>query len=88
MPDRFEVAVGVEDAHLEGVSANRTRPITLYRQGGVHFLVNEDPDSFAADFAKAHGPSACGFATPDSRTRFSFSSRASASPRIFACHRE
>jgi 4-hydroxyphenylpyruvate dioxygenase len=39
-----------------------TRPITLYRQGGVHFLVNEDPDSFAAEFAKAHGPSACGFA--------------------------
>jgi 4-hydroxyphenylpyruvate dioxygenase len=39
-----------------------SRPITLYRQGTVHFLVNEDPDSFAADFAKAHGPSACGFA--------------------------
>ncbi|MDQ3160800.1 MAG: VOC family protein, partial [Pseudomonadota bacterium] len=41
---------------------HRTRPITLYRQGGVNFLVNEDPDSFAADFARAHGPSACGFA--------------------------
>ncbi|MEO6518702.1 MAG: 4-hydroxyphenylpyruvate dioxygenase [Pseudoxanthomonas sp.] len=41
---------------------HRTRPITLYRQGGVNFLVNEDPDSFAAEFAQAHGPSACGFA--------------------------
>ncbi|MDQ3228566.1 MAG: 4-hydroxyphenylpyruvate dioxygenase [Pseudomonadota bacterium] len=41
---------------------HKTRPITLYRQGGVNFLVNEDPDSFAADFARAHGPSACGFA--------------------------
>jgi len=41
---------------------HKTRPITIYRQGGVNFLVNEDPDSFAADFAKAHGPSACGFA--------------------------
>jgi 4-hydroxyphenylpyruvate dioxygenase len=38
------------------------RPITVYRQGGVNFLVNEDPDSFAADFAAQHGPSACGFA--------------------------
>jgi len=28
----------------------------------VNFLVNEDPDSFAASFAKAHGPCACGFA--------------------------
>ena len=44
------------------VLRHKTRPITVYRQGGVNFLVNEDPDSFAADFAKAHGPSACGFA--------------------------
>lgn len=44
------------------VMQHRTRPITLYRQGGVTFLVNEDPDSFAADFAKAHGPCATGFA--------------------------
>ena len=39
-----------------------SRPITVYRQGGVNFLVNEDPDSFAADFAAKHGPCACGFA--------------------------
>jgi 4-hydroxyphenylpyruvate dioxygenase len=44
------------------VLRRKTRPITVYRQGGVNFLVNEDPDSFAADFANAHGPSACGFA--------------------------
>ncbi len=44
------------------VLRHKTRPITVYRQGGVNFLVNEDPDSFAADFAQAHGPSACGFA--------------------------
>ncbi len=44
------------------VMKHKTRPITLYRQGGVNFLVNEDPDSFAADFAAQHGPCACGFA--------------------------
>ena len=44
------------------VLKHKTRPITVYRQNGVNFLVNEDPDSFAADFAKLHGPSACGFA--------------------------
>jgi 4-hydroxyphenylpyruvate dioxygenase len=47
---------------FSAVLQHKTRPITVYRQGGVNFLVNEDPDSFAADFAKAHGPSACGFA--------------------------
>jgi len=41
---------------------HKSRPITVYRQNGVNFLLNEDPDSFAADFANAHGPCACGFA--------------------------
>ncbi|HEX7340366.1 MAG TPA: 4-hydroxyphenylpyruvate dioxygenase [Rhodanobacteraceae bacterium] len=44
------------------VLKHKTRAITVYRQGLVNFLVNEDPDSFAADFAAKHGPSACGFA--------------------------
>ncbi|MCW8809243.1 MAG: 4-hydroxyphenylpyruvate dioxygenase [Rhodanobacter sp.] len=47
---------------FSAVMKHTSRPITLYRQNGVNFLVNEDPDSFAADFAKAHGPCACGFA--------------------------
>jgi 4-hydroxyphenylpyruvate dioxygenase len=41
---------------------HREREITVYRQGGVSFLLNEEPDGFAADFALAHGPCACGFA--------------------------
>ncbi len=44
------------------VLRHRSRPITVYRQGGVNFLVNDDPDSFAAEFAAQHGPCACGFA--------------------------
>jgi 4-hydroxyphenylpyruvate dioxygenase len=44
------------------VSKHRTKAITRYRQGDVNYLVNEQPASFAAGFAAAHGPSACGFA--------------------------
>ena len=44
------------------VLRHKSRAITVYRQNGVNFLVNEDPDSFAADFAAKHGPCACGFA--------------------------
>jgi 4-hydroxyphenylpyruvate dioxygenase len=44
------------------VARHRHRPVTLYRQGRVNFLVNETPGSFAAAFAAAHGPCACGFA--------------------------
>lgn len=47
---------------FSAVLKHKRRPITVYRQNGVNFLVNEDPDSFAADFAAKHGPSACGFA--------------------------
>ncbi|KAF1686685.1 4-hydroxyphenylpyruvate dioxygenase [Pseudoxanthomonas broegbernensis] len=44
------------------IARHRSRPISTYRQGDCTFLVNEDPDSFAAAFAAQHGPSACGFA--------------------------
>src|SRR5690348_2309458 len=44
------------------VARHKSKAITLYRQGECNFLVNEQPDSFAADFAAKHGPCACGFA--------------------------
>jgi len=44
------------------IARHRDRRITLYRQGDINFLVNEEPDSFAAAFSRAHGPCACGFA--------------------------
>src|SRR3569832_196600 len=44
------------------VARHKTRPIYNYRQNDCTFLINEDPDSIAADFAATHGPSACGFA--------------------------
>ncbi|MFZ2752008.1 MAG: 4-hydroxyphenylpyruvate dioxygenase [Lysobacteraceae bacterium] len=44
------------------VARHKTRAISTYRQGDCTFLINEDPDSFAADFAAKHGPCACGFA--------------------------
>lgn len=44
------------------VAKHKSRAVTLYRQNDVIFLVNEEPDSFAADFAAKHGPCAVGFA--------------------------
>ncbi len=44
------------------VAKHHKHAITLYRQNNINFLVNEEPDSFAADFAKKHGPCAVGFA--------------------------
>jgi 4-hydroxyphenylpyruvate dioxygenase len=44
------------------VARHRTKKITVYRQGACNFLVNEEPGSFAAEFAREHGPCAAGFA--------------------------
>ena len=52
----------LEKLGFTAVARHRQRAITLYRQGTINFLLNEEPDSFASDFAASHGPSACGFA--------------------------
>ncbi|KAA9129618.1 4-hydroxyphenylpyruvate dioxygenase [Marinihelvus fidelis] len=44
------------------IARHRSRAITLYRQGDINFLVNEQPDSFATRFATEHGPCCTGFA--------------------------
>ncbi len=44
------------------VARHRSKEVTLYRQGGINFIVNGEPDSFAQQFAREHGPCACAFA--------------------------
>jgi 4-hydroxyphenylpyruvate dioxygenase len=38
------------------VARHRSKDVTLYRQGGVNFIVNAEADSFAQSFARVHGP--------------------------------
>lgn len=47
---------------FSAVARHRSKRVTLYRQGDCNFLVNEEPGSFAMDFARQHGPCAAGFA--------------------------
>ncbi|MCH7822352.1 MAG: 4-hydroxyphenylpyruvate dioxygenase [Proteobacteria bacterium] len=47
---------------FEAVARHRSKSVTLYRQGQINFILNEEPNSCAAYFAKEHGPSACGMA--------------------------
>ncbi len=44
------------------VAKHRSKNVFLYRQGQINFIVNKEPNSFASDFATAHGPSACAMA--------------------------
>ena len=44
------------------VAIHRSKRVSLYRQGGINFIINEEPNSQAAYFAEEHGPCACGLA--------------------------
>ena len=44
------------------VAKHRSKNVTLHRAGGVNFLINSEPDSFAQRFAFAHGPCICAMA--------------------------
>jgi 4-hydroxyphenylpyruvate dioxygenase len=51
---------------------HKDRAITLYRQGDIIFLINEEPTGFAAEFVEKHGPCACsmGFRVKDAQFAF------------------
>jgi 4-hydroxyphenylpyruvate dioxygenase len=41
------------------VAAHKTKKIKLFKQGDIHFFLNEEPSGFAAQFGEMHGPSIC-----------------------------
>ncbi|MBI1868135.1 MAG: 4-hydroxyphenylpyruvate dioxygenase [Methylocystis sp.] len=57
---------------FSAVARHRSKRVALYRQGDVNYVVNAEPDSFAAGFAKAHGPCVCamGFRVADAAYAF------------------
>ena len=71
-PDPAKLGALFELMGFSAVSRHRSKNVTLYRQGDVNFVLNAEPDSFAADFAKSHGPSACamGFRVADAADAF------------------
>ena len=60
-PDTEALGRLFEGMGFSAVARHRSKRVTLYKQGGINFLVNAEPDSFAQSFARVHGPSACAF---------------------------
>lgn len=44
------------------VAKHRSKNVTLHKQGDCNFIINAEPDSFAQEFARHHGPSVCAMA--------------------------
>src|SRR5262250_144209 len=51
-----------ESLGFRAVAKHRSKDVTLYRQGEINFIINNEPRSVASYFAAEHGPAACGMA--------------------------
>jgi len=61
-PDPLAMGALFERMGFVAIAKHRRKDVTLYRQGGINFIVNAEPDSFAQRFARLHGPSICAIA--------------------------
>lgn len=67
-PAPAKLAALFETMGFSAVARHRSKDVTLYRQGDVNYVLNSEAESFAAAFAREHGPSVCamGFRVKDS----------------------
>src|SRR5207244_10654649 len=61
-PDPQLLRTLFERLGFPAVARHRSKNVTLHRQGGINFIINAEPESFAQAFARAHGPRACAMA--------------------------
>ncbi|MFA7666174.1 MAG: 4-hydroxyphenylpyruvate dioxygenase [Burkholderiaceae bacterium] len=61
-PDPAALGTAFERMGFTAIARHRHKNVTLYRQGGINFIINAEPDSFAQRFARLHGPSICAIA--------------------------
>jgi 4-hydroxyphenylpyruvate dioxygenase len=61
-PDPVVMGELFERLGFSAIAKHRHKDATLYRQGGINFIINAEPDSFAQRFARLHGPSICAIA--------------------------
>ncbi|HEX4151861.1 MAG TPA: 4-hydroxyphenylpyruvate dioxygenase [Steroidobacteraceae bacterium] len=61
-PDTAHLGRLFEAMGFKRIARHRSKDVSLYRQGGINFIVNAEPNSLAQRFAREHGPSACAMA--------------------------
>jgi 4-hydroxyphenylpyruvate dioxygenase len=61
-PDPRAMGELFERLGFKAIARHRHKNVILYRQGGINYIVNAEPDSFAQRFARQHGPSICAIA--------------------------
>ena len=71
-PDPRVMGELFERLGFKAIARHRHKNVILYRQGGINYVVNAEPDSFAQRFARQHGPSICAiaFRVQDAKTAY------------------
>ena len=54
------------------VARHRSKNVSLYCQGDINFIINNEPRSVASYFAAEHGPAACGLAFRVKNSRIAY----------------
>ena len=64
------------------VAKHKRKDVTLHRQGDINFIINAEPGSYAEQYAKDHGPSACAmaFRVEDAKAAFDRAVKLGATP--------
>jgi 4-hydroxyphenylpyruvate dioxygenase len=57
---------------FQAIAKHKSKQVTLYRQGHINFILNNEPGSHALAFAKDHGPCACAMAFRVKDAKFAF----------------
>ncbi len=67
---------------FSAVAKHRSKNVTLYRQGNINFILNEEENCYASYFAEEHGPCACGmaFRVKDSHQAYQYALEKGAQP--------
>lgn len=71
-PDPAAMAALFVRMGFKPIAKHRHKNVTLYRQGGINFILNAEPDSFAQRFARQHGPSVCAIAFRVKDAKFAY----------------
>lgn len=67
---------------FQKIGVHKRKQVVLYRQNMVNFVINNEPSTFAAKFAKQHGPSICatGFRVKNAQRAFDLAVQRGARP--------
>ena len=61
-PNPSALATLFQNLGFTAIAKHRSKDVTLYRQGSVNFILNNEPHSHASYFIKNHGPAAVAMA--------------------------